>query len=56
MAARGWPLLGDATYGVPDARLTRQALHSWRATLIHPVNGSALEIVAPPPPDLSAWL
>jgi 23S rRNA pseudouridine1911/1915/1917 synthase len=56
LSASGWPLLGDATYGVPDARLTRQALHSWRATFRHPVTGSALQIVAPLPPDLESLI
>jgi 23S rRNA pseudouridine1911/1915/1917 synthase len=53
MAASGWPLLGDATYGVTDTRLTRQALHSWRASLIHPISGAPLRIEAPLPPDLA---
>ncbi len=56
MAARGWPLLGDATYGVSDDRLTRQALHSWCVTLDHPVSGAALRITAPFPPDLEPFL
>jgi 23S rRNA pseudouridine1911/1915/1917 synthase len=54
MAASGWPLLGDATYGVTDARLTRQALHSWRVSFIHPIGGAALQIEAPLPPDLAS--
>jgi 23S rRNA pseudouridine1911/1915/1917 synthase len=54
MAASGWPLIGDATYGVPDPRLTRQALHSWRASFVHPITGGRLEIEAPLPPELAA--
>jgi 23S rRNA pseudouridine1911/1915/1917 synthase len=53
LAARGWPLLGDATYGVADTRITRQALHSWRATFVHPMSGVPLEICAPPPRDFT---
>jgi 23S rRNA pseudouridine1911/1915/1917 synthase len=53
MAARGWPVLGDPTYGVPDARLTRQALHSWRATFVHPISGAQLQITAALPSDLA---
>jgi 23S rRNA pseudouridine1911/1915/1917 synthase len=54
MAASGWPLLGDPTYGIADARLTRQGLHSWRATFSHPVSGASVQITAPLPPDLAA--
>jgi 23S rRNA pseudouridine1911/1915/1917 synthase len=54
LAARGWPILGDATYGVTDARLARQALHSWRATFVHPVSGEELQVTAPLPLDLQA--
>jgi 23S rRNA pseudouridine1911/1915/1917 synthase len=54
MAACGWPLIGDGTYGVPDARLTRQALHAWRASFVHPISGAQLQIEAPLPSDLAA--
>jgi 23S rRNA pseudouridine1911/1915/1917 synthase len=56
LAARGWPLLGDQVYGIADARLARQALHSWRATLMHPIGGERLELTAPLPPDLQMLL
>jgi 23S rRNA pseudouridine1911/1915/1917 synthase len=47
LAARGWPILGDAVYGVPHEGLTRQALHAWRISLPHPVMRQPLEIEAP---------
>jgi 23S rRNA pseudouridine1911/1915/1917 synthase len=56
LAARGWPLVGDATYGVGDARLTRQALHAWRVTFEHPVTSAPLRITAPAPRDLAPLL
>ena len=56
MAERGWPLIGDAMYGVADARLPRQALHSWRATFEHPITGAALTITAPLPDDMRQLL
>ena len=56
MAASGWPLLGDATYGVADSRLTRQALHSWRASFTHPISDAPLQIVAPLPRDLASLM
>lgn len=52
LASCGWPILGDAAYGVPDARLARQALHAWRVTFDHPVTGKPIEITAPPPADV----
>ncbi|MEO8260134.1 MAG: RluA family pseudouridine synthase [Acidobacteriota bacterium] len=69
LAARGWPLVGDPTYGEPrwsqidDAGLStalrafpRQALHAWRLGLIHPISGARLDIEAPMPSDLRALL
>jgi len=53
LAARGWPILGDATYGEPDAQLTRQALHAWRVSLRHPATQQSLEFEAPIPDDMS---
>jgi 23S rRNA pseudouridine1911/1915/1917 synthase len=56
MAARGWPILGDATYGVADSRLARQALHAWRVTFEHPISGDELRVMAPLAPDLASIL
>jgi 23S rRNA pseudouridine1911/1915/1917 synthase len=52
LAHRGWPLLGDAAYGVPHPGLTRQALHAWRAAFTHPATGQRIALTAPVPPDL----
>jgi 23S rRNA pseudouridine1911/1915/1917 synthase len=54
LASSGWPILGDAVYGVPCDGLTRQALHAWGIALPHPVTRATLEIEAPLPPDLQA--
>ena len=69
LAARGWPIVGDPTYGEPrwqevgDATLKaaleafpRQALHAWRAAFTHPITGQRIEIEAPVPRDLRALL
>jgi 23S rRNA pseudouridine1911/1915/1917 synthase len=69
LAAKGWPIVGDPVYGEPraqqvrDAQLRavleafpRQALHSWRASIVHPVSQQALRFEAPLPPDLAALL
>ena len=52
LAARGWLVAGDASYGEAHPALTRQALHAWRLTLPHPVTRDPLQIEAPVPRDL----
>ena len=72
MAAEGHPLLGDSLYnprwisqfekGVPkpDAvlpyGLSRQALHSWKLDLTHPISRKPLHFEAPVPDDIAACL
>ena len=56
LAARGWPVAGDASYGEAHPALTRQALHAWRLTLPHPVTREPLRIEAPVPRDLSSLM
>jgi len=69
LAARGWPIVGDPTYGEPrwsqiaDATLAaalrtfpRQALHAWRIAMIHPVTHERLLLEAPIPSDIEALL
>jgi 23S rRNA pseudouridine1911/1915/1917 synthase len=51
LAARGWPIVGDATYGIRSG-FPRQALHAWRLRLRHPVTGNDLSLEAPLPADL----
>lgn len=65
LAARGWPIVGDAQYGEPrwsqvvDRKLAaaleafpRQALHAWRVAFDHPVTRERVAIEAPPTRDL----
>ena len=52
LAAIGCPIVGDATYGEPDERIARQALHAWRVSLTHPATGARLTIEAPLPADM----
>jgi 23S rRNA pseudouridine1911/1915/1917 synthase len=54
LAAEGWPIAGDPTYGRPHATLSRQALHAWRLTLPHPLTRAPLVLTAPPPADMAA--
>ena len=53
LQAIGHPLVGDATYGGHDPRVTfgRQALHAWRLGLNHPDDGLSMVWTAPPPAD-----
>jgi 23S rRNA pseudouridine1911/1915/1917 synthase len=56
LSARGWPIVGDATYGVRYPGLSRQALHAWRLAFVHPSSGRRVDVTAPPPEDLAALL
>jgi 23S rRNA pseudouridine1911/1915/1917 synthase len=56
LAAKGWPIVGDPTYGVRYAGVDRQALHAWRISFAHPVTGMRIEISAPPPEDMARVL
>ena len=56
LAAKGWPILGDAAYGVTFAGIDRQALHASRLTFVHPDRGSEVDVSAPPPADIAGLL
>jgi 23S rRNA pseudouridine1911/1915/1917 synthase len=56
LLARGWPIVGDPVYGEPEPGLPRQALHSWRTVMRHPVSGRPLELEALVPIDLRDFL
>jgi 23S rRNA pseudouridine1911/1915/1917 synthase len=51
LAAKGWPIVGDASYGKPST-FHRQALHSWKMSLRHPRTHAILSLAAPLPDDL----
>lgn len=62
----GHPILADAVYGrsrqwplsprPEQPVLQRQALHAWRLRLQHPLDDSELDLQAPIPADLQAWV
>jgi 23S rRNA pseudouridine1911/1915/1917 synthase len=65
LAARGWPVVGDRTYGPrPGAadrsgglpRMDRQALHAWRLSFTHPVTQERIAALAEIPDDMQAAL
>jgi 23S rRNA pseudouridine1911/1915/1917 synthase len=56
LAAIELPIVGDAVYGVPEPSLGRQFLHAARLGFTHPFSGERLELEAPLPDELSAYL
>ena len=59
LAARGWPIVGDAVYGRALDGFPRHALHAWRIGLVHPTTGAAVRLEAPIPDEIVAlhpWL
>lgn len=58
MAAIGFPVLGDPTYGrsQPIPGLNRQFLHASRLRFKHPITGEEISVESPLPADLQAVL
>lgn len=54
--AIGYPVVGDATYGVPVPFLDRQFLHAHRLTFRLPSTGEEATFTSPLPPDLEKAL
>jgi 23S rRNA pseudouridine1911/1915/1917 synthase len=63
LAARSWPIAGDAKY-LPGSRagaltpdhparaIGRQALHAWRVRFTHPFTGAIVDVTSPLPDDM----
>jgi 23S rRNA pseudouridine1911/1915/1917 synthase len=56
LAAIELPVVGDRTYGVPGADLSRQFLHAAELSFPHPFSGERIEARSELPPDLAAAL
>ena len=57
LASIGLPLMGDATYGVPDPfGIGRPLLHAFSLALAHPASGSEMRFEAPIPDDFGEAL
>jgi 23S rRNA pseudouridine1911/1915/1917 synthase len=56
LAAIGFPVLGDATYGVPSPHLSRQFLHASGIAFRLPSTNEYVEFTSPLPPDLEKAL
>lgn len=52
MASINHPILGDTLYGEPSNIILRQALHSYKITLIHPITKKELHLIAELPEDI----
>jgi 23S rRNA pseudouridine1911/1915/1917 synthase len=52
LASCGWPIIGDALYGVSHETMTRQGLHAWRVRLPHPITRQPIELEASIPHDI----
>jgi 23S rRNA pseudouridine1911/1915/1917 synthase len=53
LAEAGFPVLGDAVYGVASEAIPRQALHAERLAFPRPSDGARVEVRAPIPEDLA---
>jgi 23S rRNA pseudouridine1911/1915/1917 synthase len=56
LAARGYPVIGDAKYGAKNALARRLALHACELKFRHPGSGAALEFRSALPSPLKALL
>jgi len=56
LAAVDLPVVGDATYGVPEPPLARQFLHATDLAFPHPVSGERIEARSELPDDLADFL
>jgi 23S rRNA pseudouridine1911/1915/1917 synthase len=56
LAAIGYPVVGDAVYGVKSIHLSRQFLHAARLGFYLPATGEFVEFQADLPPDLTQAL
>ena len=62
MAHLGYPVAGDLTYGKHPASfwqahgISRQLLHAWAIRFLHPVTQRPMELRAPIPGDMNAWI
>jgi 23S rRNA pseudouridine1911/1915/1917 synthase len=52
LAEAGFPVLGDAVYGIASGAIARQALHAERLAFPRPADGARVEVRAPLPEDL----
>lgn len=56
MAHIGHPILGDTLYGSTSPFISRQALHSYITSFIHPITKEKVEYLAPIPEDMKSLI
>ena len=56
LAARGWPVVGDAVYGDALEGFPRHALHAWRLSFSHPVTEARVDLSPTHVVDLSTYI
>ena len=49
----GHPLLGDTLYGKPSSLISRQALHSYKVSFVHPITKKEQCFTCPLPNDMN---
>ena len=52
----GHPLLGDTLYGKPSSLISRQALHSYKVSFVHPITKKEQCFTCPLPNDMEDLL
>ncbi len=52
----GFPLIGDFLYNPDYAHITRQALHSWKLSFVHPISKQQMNFEVKPPQDMQQVL
>lgn len=53
MSAIGHPLLGDTLYGTSSTLISRQALHSYKISFIHPITNQKMNFTCELPDDMN---
>lgn len=48
----GHPLLGDTLYGITSPLISRQALHSYKTSFVHPISKAQVTYISPIPDDM----
>jgi len=48
----GHPIIGDTLYGTESKLISRQALHCYKISFIHPATKNKLKLIAPIPEDM----
>ena len=54
MAHIGHPIIGDSLYGTTSNLITRQALHAYKVSFIHPITKKTMNITANIPEDITS--